>query len=213
MLKPITFALLCNLLCFTSNAEGSWIEGRLSPKLTKLLNDYPAALKVLTNAFAESFTNRAVGVFYYYSNNKDEPRASHFYPATYGSPEVCICVEENQHPLDEFITLLYETLNARGEARFKKLTEEARAGTVSKDEFVRGVLKIEFEATSTTRDILASLSFKQKEIRGAYYHKLFKGCPQDFKGFLAYTKDVSAGRGWDAFQFYGKEYDALHKQQ
>lgn len=212
MLKPIISALLCTLLYFTSNAKGSWIEGRFSPKLAKLLNDCPAALNVLTNAFSESFTNRSVGVFYFYSNNKDEPKASHFYSDTYGCPDICICVNENQHPLDEFTSLLYETLNARGEARFRKLTEEARAGTVSKDEFVRGILKIEFEATSRTRDLLASLGFKKKEIHGSYYYKLFQGCPQDFEGFLAYTKDVSVGRGWDAFQFYEKEYDALRKQ-
>src|SRR5215831_10905831 len=192
MLKPIILALLCTLACPASKAERSWIEGRFSPKLTKLLNDYPAALKVLTNSFAETFTNRSVGVFYYYSHDDSEPRASHFYPATYGCPDVCICVEENQHPLDEFITLLYETLNARGEPKFKKLAEDAGAGTVSKDEFVRGLLKIEFEATSRTRELLLSLSFKKKDIRGSYYHKLSMGCPQDFEGFLTYTKKLSA---------------------
>jgi len=104
-------------------------------------------------------------------------------------------------------------LNARGEPKFKKLAEDAGAGTVSKDEFVRGLLKIEFEATSRTRELLLSLSFKKKDIRGSYYHKLSMGCPQDFEGFLTYTKKLSAGRRFNVFGKYEDLYDALRKQQ
>ncbi len=209
MLRPILSILLFTFVCCASPAEG--IDRRLSPELTKLLADHPAALKILSNSFSESFSNRSVGIFYFYSHEDSEPRAYHFYNRTLGGPEVFICVRENQHPLDQFALVLFEILNSQGETRFKKLADDARVGAVSKQEFARGALKAEFEALRKTRELLLSVNFDKKEIDDSSSYSSFADCPEDFEKFLAYSKSLSVGRR-DIFQEYEKQYDGLRKR-
>src|SRR5881394_1521337 len=169
MFRKLTSALaFASILC-SARAEEGWLFSRLSPDLQKFMVAHPAALTLLTNAFSESFSNRSVGVFYFYSTNEAEARAEHSYPAAGGAPDVFICVQENQHPIDQFITLLFEILNARSERQFKNLFEDAYNGSVSKEVFVATIGRLEFARTLETRALLKPLHFSKKEIKQSDY--------------------------------------------
>src|SRR5689334_20953730 len=162
----------------------------LSPNLREFLTDHPTAIKALTNAVAEAFSARTARVFYFYSNDPDERRASHFYPDTVGMPEVVICVAQDSYPLDEFINVLYETLNSKGEPRFKTLMAEARSGTIARGDFARKVMKVEFEALKSTRDVLHQIKLSKKEIGKSHYYHYFFEMPDDFEGSLSYQEKL-----------------------
>jgi hypothetical protein len=201
--------LLCTFIWFPCPARESSVASRVSPKLKQFLADHREAARILTNSISEVFSNRAVAIFYFYSEDESTARAFHFYPGTVGTVDVVICVRENQQPLDEFICLLFETLNSRGEPQFTKLCEQAQAGTVSREDFVRGILKTEFEATKSSRALLASIKVGRKESAASQYYKHFTGCPTEFEAFLSYTKRLSRSR--DVFKEYAAQYDALRK--
>jgi hypothetical protein len=210
LLKQLTVAFVYAIISCSSWADEGWLFNRLSPDLKKFMVAHPAALTVLSNSFSEAFSNRTVSVFYFYSTNEAEARAEHIYPGAAGVPDVLICVRENQHPLDQFITLLFETLNSRGERQFKNLTEDAYNGSVSKDVFVNTIRRLEFAETVNTRALLVPLHFSKKEIRQSRYHKLYMECPLDFEGYIAYSERI---RGkLDPVKFYENEYDELRKR-
>ncbi len=207
--------LFITVLLLATASPGLWaqqgmLESRLSPKLRQFLAPRPAALRSLGASLVEAFSNRTYWVCYIYSDDDSEARAFHYYPNTIGLPDVVICLRENQEPMDEFITLLFEVLNSKGEKRFRELTDEARAGTVSKDQFVREVLRREFEATKSTRDSLLMLKLSEKEKSGSHYYPLFSECPSEFEGFLSYTRRTSRKR--DVVKDYEAQYDSLRKQ-
>jgi hypothetical protein len=208
MLRHLTAALAYASILCSAWAEESWLFSRLSPDLQKFMVAHPAALTVLSNAFSESFSNRSVGIFYFYSTNEAEARAAHCYPGA-GAPEVFICVQENQHPIDQFITLLFETLNARSERQFKNLMDDAYNGAVSKDVFVATIGRLEFAQTLTTRALLTPLHFSKKEIKQSGYYERLLNCPTNYDGFLEYQKNTRGKR--DPDKFYEDEYDQLRK--
>jgi hypothetical protein len=190
-------ALLCTLIWSPSRAEESWLQGNLSPGLKEFMASHREALRTLTNSFSEVFSNRSVRVLYFYSNNESEAKAYHFYPGTVGIAEVFICIREDQKPLDQFITLLFETLNSRGEAEFAKLVESARSRNVSKQAFARGILRIEFEATKSTRDLLIPLKASKKEMKESHYyhsHPIAGGVFEDKKA-LAFVRHRATRHG------------------
>lgn len=192
-------------------ADQGTLESRLSPKLRQFLEPRPAALKALITSISEAFSNRTYWVTYVYSDDDSEARAFHYYPNTIGLPDVIICLRENQQPLDEFITLVFEVRNSTGEKRFREITDGAKAGKLSKDQFVRGILQQEFEAIKSTRDSLLILKPSEKEKNSSYYYLRYSECPNDFEGFLSYTKRVSRKR--DPVKEYEEQYELLRKQQ
>jgi hypothetical protein len=209
MAARLSVLLLSILLCPTSWAQGSNILSTVSPKLRKFLIDHPAATKVFTNTFAEAFSNRTVSLHYFYSDDDSEARAFHYYPDTPGLAEVIICVRENQIPLDELITTLFEVLNSKGEDQFAKIFDAAKAGTISRTEFAKAILRVEFEATKNMQKLVVPLQLKETEKAESHYYKIYVGCPTGFDEFLSYSKKVSGNR--DVVKDYESKYDALRK--
>jgi hypothetical protein len=123
--------------------------------------------------------------------------------------EVFICVRENQQPFDEFSSLLFEILNTRNEARFLKLTDDAKAGKVSRDEFARGILRSEFDAIQDTKTSLIALKLDKSATAGSYDYPRYLNCPSKFDDFLSYAKKVSKR---DVFKEYQEKYDELRTQ-
>jgi len=197
------------LLCASSWAQDNNILSTVSPKLKQLVSHYPETLKVLTNALSNAFSNKTVRLYYFYSDDESEARAFHYYPNTAGLPEIVLCVRENQKPLDEFASILFETLNSKCEGGFAKLFQDASSGAISREEFAREILQYEFEAIKNTRDLLATLKFGKKDINESYYYGRFIECPNEFENFLLYSKKVSPRR--DAFEEYELKYDSLRK--
>ncbi len=206
MQKQIVPVILCLFLSSLSFALGSDIESTFSPKLRKYLANNPAALKTLTNSLSEAFVGKTVRLYYFYTQDESEPKAFHTYP---DKSVVWIGVRENQNACDEFITILFEVINSKSEARFRKLFQDAQARSVSKAEFAKQVLRVEFEAMKGTRDVLRTLNLSEKERADSYYYKPFAQCPDSFEDFLAYSKKISPKR--DALKEYESKYDSLRQ--
>jgi hypothetical protein len=197
------------LCCVSSWAQSNNIVNEASPNLKKFLLNDPEAAKVFTNAIVNAFSNKTVQLFYFYSNDESQARAYHFYPNQVDSPDVMLCIRENQTPLDEFITTLFETLNTQKETAFTELSQNAYYGNITKEQFAKGVLRNEFEATKSIRSILLTLKFGTKEINDSHYYGRFIECPTNFDDFLAYSKKVSQDR--DVMKEYELKYDSLRK--
>jgi hypothetical protein len=215
MQKQVSAFLLSAFLCSSSWAQQSNILSTVSPKLRTFLGGRPAAAQTLTAALSSAFTNKTVRLFYFYPDKESEPRAFqprafHYYPNMVGIADVLICVAEDQDPLDEFISILFETLNTKGETRFAKLDEDARSAKISRAEYAREKVKVEFEAEKSTRDLLVALKLSKKETAGSVEYGLYLGCPDNFEDFLPYLKTVS--RHGNVFQAYELLYDSLRKQ-
>lgn len=166
----------------------------------------PTAQKALTKSFFEVFARKTVRVFYFYSGGESEARAFHTYPDT---SAVWIAVQENQDSCDEFIAILFEVQNARGEDTFRRLFRDAHTGSVSKVEFTKQILKVEFEAVKRTRDLLRTLNLSERDRTSSYYYYRFDQCPNEFEDFPGYAKKVSPKR--DVLKEYEAKYDALRQ--
>jgi hypothetical protein len=184
----------------------------LSPNLRKFLSDHPTAWKAFTNAASGAFSGKTARVYYFYSDNPDERRPSHFYPDTAGMPDVVICVAQDSYPLDEFIGVVYETLNSRGEDRFRALSAKARAGTITRGDFAKEVEMVEFEALKSTRDLLRQVKLTKKEISKSHYYHYFFEMPDDFEGFLSYEEHLFPP-GDPAMREYELSYDRLRRSE
>jgi hypothetical protein len=196
------------LLSASSWAQESNIVSAVSPKLKKFMSDHSEAAKIFTIAISSAFSNKTVRLYYFYSNDDSKARAFHFYPNTAGLPEVVLCVRENQTPLDEFITTLFETQNSKRENEFWKLCQDAGSGNISREQFAKEILQYEFEATKSTRATLLTLKFGKK-IHDSHYYRSFIECPTNFDDFLSYSKKVSQDR--DVTKEYELKYDSLRK--
>lgn len=209
MRKHVTAFLLFALFSCSSWGQQSNLLSTVSPKLRTFLAKRPAALQTLTTAFSSAFTNKTVRLFYFYPEKGSDARAFHFYPNMVGMADVLICVSEDQDPLDEFIAILFEALNTKGLDRFAKIQQDAKSGTISRADFARETLKVEFDAEKSTRDLLAALKLTKKETAKSVYYPLYIGCPDKAEDFLPYLKRVHRQR--DVFQTYELLYDSIRK--
>ena len=180
-----------------------------SPKLKALLASNPGARTALSNACAQAFLGRTVGLYYFYSYTDAVARAYHFYPASPYQADVVVCVRENQEPWDELTCILFELNNSKNEEHFRALSERVNAGAIAKHEFAIAVSRAEFETTKSTRELVRGFHLSRKEKQKSYYYSLFLNCPSDFDGFLSYEKKVSTKR--DSIKEYEAQYDALQK--
>jgi len=98
MRKQVFILVLCISVCSFSWGEERHIVSNLSPGLRKFITSHPSAAKVFDGTLANSFSNRTVDVYYFYSDSGKA--AFHYYPNTGGMAEVIICVQENQSTLD-----------------------------------------------------------------------------------------------------------------
>jgi hypothetical protein len=102
-------------------------------------------------------------------------------------PDVVITVAQDSYPLDEFINVVFETLNSKGEDRFRAIVDKARAGRIARGDFAREVFRVEFDAVKTTQELLRQVKLSKKEIGKSHnYHYLFE-TPNDFEGYLSYV--------------------------
>jgi hypothetical protein len=208
MCKRISILFLA-LFCIASQAQGQSILNTASPKLKNFLKDKPAALNALTNILTEAFSTNSLQLFYFYSDDESKAKAFHYYPNTGGLADVFICVRENQTPLDEFIGLFYEAANTRGQDRFRILANQARSNTISRAEFAKEILKVEFEAEKRTQTMLAALKLTKKESADSYYYTRYAEMPSEFEDYLSWIRKISPQR--HAIEEYESQYDWLRK--
>jgi hypothetical protein len=204
MLSRCVAIFLCLFLVDASLAQETDLLSSVSPKLQKFLSKSTPALQILTNAFREAFATKAVRLYYFYSNDESLAKAIHYYP---GESKVVIAIRENQEPLDEFVCLLFETLNSEGEERFDDLCNKARTGNLSKPHFAEEILSTEFAAFTRTRDLLRKLRYTRREIAKSPNYRLLVGSPSRFEEFLPYLKRLAPKR--DPLTEYELQYDTL----
>src|SRR5438876_5736803 len=152
--KHVVFSsvlLLSVGLCGATRAQEVKILNKVSPKLRQFLIEHPTALRPLTNVLSVAFAERTLQLYYFYSDDESVARASHDYP---DESVVAIFIRENQQPLDEFISLIFEAQNSTSEKQFLKLFAKAKSGAISKNDFARDIVRLEFDATKRTRDLL-----------------------------------------------------------
>jgi hypothetical protein len=184
----------------------------VSPNLRAFLAGHPTSLKVLTNALSEAFSNRTVQLYYYYSDDSDARRAGHFYPDTAGMADVIICIAQDSYVVDEYINVLYETLNSKGEKQFRELADRAKTGVISKDDFAKGIMRVEFDAVLKERDFVLNLGLSKKEIKKSHYFHYFADTPTDFDRYLLYVESLYP-TNHSPMEEYEATYDRLRKSQ
>jgi hypothetical protein len=202
----VALIFLSVLICASSWAEKPNILEMSSPKLRQFLVGHPVASVTLSNVFVEAFSNRSVQLFYFYSDNESIPRANHSYP---DEASVNIFIRENQLPSDECICLIFEMINSEGEKRFLQLMDMAKSGTISKQDFVKEMMRQEFEAVRKIQSLIGGFNLSKPETQESYYYNRLAKCPSNFEDFLTYKKKVSPNR--DQVKEYEQSYDYLQK--
>lgn len=209
MRELIGILFLSIVLCAPSWAQETNLINSCSPKLKKFVLEHPEARQALTRAISEAFSKKTIGLYYFYSDDESIARTFHYYPNAADLPEVVLCLRENQNPTDQFICILFETLNSQNENKFTNLMAQAYLGTIPKEHFAKEILRYEFEATKSVRTSLPLFKFGKKEIKDSHYYRWFIECPTNFEDFLSYSKK---GSQRDVFQEYELKYDSLRKE-
>jgi hypothetical protein len=194
-------------LCCSAAAQEVKILDMLSPNLKGFLTDNPKAFQLLTNSYRETFSNRTMQVFYFYTDDKSKAQAYHYYPS---ESSVGIAVCENQSVLDQYLGLVFEIMNSEGEKAFLETYRRAALAEISKSEFRDEILKTEFKAVIKLQRSIRTFDFKKKEISESSYYKEFSECPDDFAEFVAYSKTNSTNR--DPIRELEATYDSLQKK-
>ena len=192
---------------FCLQAENNGMIDGASPKLKSFFSTHPVALNSLTNNLPRIFNAQSFRLYYFYTDDDSVPRSYHYYPEDLA---LCIVVRENQHVTDEFLCLLFETVNSQYEEQFTSLFRKAKAGTVEREEFAVNILQVEFDALKQTRNLLTKLQFTETEIAESHYYRRFRDCPNDFNDFLVYKNKIGGKR--DVLKEYQLKYDSLRKK-
>jgi len=195
----VPFGLLLCLTCMSSMAQNIF-----SPKLNQFLLAHPAVSISLSNAFSQACAGRRVDIYYYYSRDQSGPKGSHRYLED--SSVLGIFVRENQEPVDECISILFEALNSKGENRFKKLFDDARSGAVSRSEFAKEILRQEFQAVKEAKTLIEQFKLSDQETTRSQSYRFFKDTPAKFEDYLNYANKASQGQDQKAYE---QMYDAI----
>jgi hypothetical protein len=187
--------------CLAQDARALYLP---SPKLRQFLHETPTASQTLSNVLVETFVDRTLCLFYFYSEDKSVARAYHDYP---DETHVAIYIRENQQPLDEFICLIFEALNSTNERQFLKLFDKAKTGAISKGEFTSDVARLEFDAVKKTQVLLKAIKLARGDRSKSEYYKLFRDAPENFDEFFLYIKRLSSAR--DVIKELSTKYDLL----
>lgn len=199
--------LFCLLLsCVLCSGQQKDMQSALSPKLREFLNTYPNAAQLFTNILSEAFAQKQVWLYYFYTNDKSMPGAYHRYQSEAG---VEIFVQENQEPLEEFISIIFEAINSENEAKYRDIFQMAQQGHISEGDFALEILRVECNVMNRTRDLLKQLKLKSKDTSKAGMYKHLMECPKDFDQFLAYIRKDPSKR--DPFIDYERQYNSLQK--
>ncbi len=180
----LALTLFCAVVCLGVQAQNSF-----SPKLTQFLLNHPAASLALSNVIGEVSSTRTVQIYYFYTLDESAPKARHHYLGD--SSTVGIFVRENQPACDECISILFEVLNSKGEKRFRELFGLAKSGGISKERFVREILRQEFQAVTEARKLIRGFGLKKKEVAESTSYSYFTQAPEEFESFLAYSRKLS----------------------
>jgi len=176
----------------------------LSQKLSQFLVDHPAFLSALSNVLWEAQSKRPVHVYYYYANEQCHLPTIHRYLD--GSAILGIFVQENQTPCDEGIDILFEVLNSKGEKRFTELWNKVESKAISKEDYVREMLREEFKAVVASKKLIMNFKLSEKEAGESRNYKWFMEGPSEFEKFLTYRNKAGLAQ---SDNYYRQQYDMI----
>ena len=205
----ITLFFAAASCCLSVCAQEGNFPYKFSPKLQQFLVLHPDAKQILTTLISQTFSNKIVQLYYFYTDDESTPKAAHYYPR---EGVVGIVVRENQQPLDEFTCLTFEVINAQGEKRFREIYQMAESGQISKSDFAEEIMKEEFKAVKKARNFLKQLKPSEKEKSKTTLYMHFLHSPDKFEEFLVYSKKVLSPER-DPIEEYKKQYDLLRRTQ
>jgi hypothetical protein len=183
--------------------EGDYKEA-LSPKVRQFLLANPDTAKVMESVYDEAFTKRGkvLTLHYFYTECASCPGAAHFFE---DDSVVMITVREDQAPLDEYLSIVFEMLNSMGEKRFRELEGKAIAGDISREDYVLETRRNEFLAFRRLKELVRPLKIPEVDAKQSLYYKSFSKYGNDFGLF----NDAISKR--TVKDDYDKDYDILRK--
>lgn len=198
----IAGCLVLQILLFETIAQPK-ITGAISPKLRHFLTTHVEASRAIDQIILKAFTNRELQLYYFYSEDEGIARAFHYYPQTNA---VVIVIRENQEPTDEFLCLLFEGLNSENEVRYQEICQDAQRKVISKSEFARQMIQVEFAALKQAQKIVEDLKLMDNEKNRSVMYKKIMNTPDRFEDFISNSKTI-AGR--DLIKEYELKYESL----
>jgi hypothetical protein len=177
-----------------------------SPKLRGFLDSNASAAQLLNKVLCDAFAKRGIQIYYFYSTN--QPRAYHYYTE---SNSVVIAIREDQQSLDEFLSLVYESLNSENEEGFVKLMQKAERGKIAKGDYAHEMLKGEYKAAKKAQSLIRKLTFSSEDIAGSFFYQRIANCQDNFDGFLAAIEEEATTSRRDPLKYYEAQYDLLRK--
>lgn len=177
----------------------------LSPQLRQFLRDHVAASNYLTGILDVQTSVRSLGIEY--TNDLRGTTACHVSP----KPDLSVIwICKDQQPIDEYLDVVFELFNSSHEEKFRKVEDEARAKRISRRNFVKQIVKIEYESHAKLKSDLPLLKFSAKDIAASSnYEYGFVNGPGNFEDFFSWVKNGSGPdelpKTWD----YGVMYDSL----
>jgi tetratricopeptide (TPR) repeat protein len=174
----------------------------LSPELQKFLRENVSASKYLNNILAVQLSVRSIEI--QYTNDSPGPTARHYCP----KPDVAVIeLSSHREPIDEYLSLVFELFNSSHEEEFRKVLDEASAKKISKRDFIRQLVRIEFESCLKVRSDLPLLHFSAKDIASSQSYENYLNTPDTFEDHFLEVKNV--GDEWSPARDYGQMYDSL----
>jgi hypothetical protein len=116
-------------------------------------------------------------------------------------------LRENQEPWDELLCFEFELFNSRNEPRFLKLQQRAVNGTISREDFVTEICRIEFDAAMATRASITTYKPSENDRAKSSFYSVILNCPTNVTEFVPYVRTLY--NGWDRTADYKQQYDDL----
>jgi hypothetical protein len=198
--------LVVVLLALPTALYGSFIDS-LSPKLQLFLKQHSSISNSFVESSREVLQTRRVQLYYFYAADPSVPPATHYDAAVNST---AIVVKENQEPLDECVCILFELINSTHESQFSQVVKKAYSGELSKSEFAKELLKIEFSSTIKVQKLLKTEKFESQETKSAEHYNRLLACPTKFDDYLKFIETTPSR---NPVKEYESQYEDLVKRR
>jgi len=173
------------------------------PSAGVLLKSSPEIYQFLVRAFSGAYTS--VPLIWYANEPQGNAYAEN--TPTHDNSMIIIRVSSKLCGPDQVAALVYESINAQNEALFAKLSRDAYLGSLSKTEFILGILRLEHKTLKKVRRFLVSRKpFKALDESKTDFYRKMMNTPSKFDEFVKYLHRIKRPE-FDIFDIYGQFYD------
>jgi hypothetical protein len=180
------------------------------PQPANLLHQHPALEQWLRTEW-----NRPIGDYRVFWDN--EPPISSSIAEHIPAPQyhlIVIHVSQKLTPVDQLVALSYEVCNAQGRAGFDSVTAQVAAGTITRKEFVDGILANEYGAILRLKECFPKLlPLSSNEVATTTLYCKLLEVPVGFQEYQAWSIRTHSANYLHAQELYGSQYDQLAKKR